>query len=335
MTARALILLTAALCAVLSSCGYIGDPLPPALNIPGRVSDLTAFQRGAKLIIRFTPNFQSADRLTLEKLSAFELRAGPAGQAPFNAETWSAQARAVPVATLSADPVEVETSASDWTGADVIIGVRQLGPTGKPSEWSNLVALKIFEPLEVPSGIAAEPRASSIHLTWKSSRPAPGASWRIYRKAEADPEFKLMGKAETRDWDDTAVEYGAEYNYFVQQVAPAGGGIEAESELSEVTTLKYGDVFPPAVPVGLTVIAGIRTIEVAWSTVPAPDLRGYIVYRASGDQAFAKLGDIVTSPSYTDRSVDPGKSYRYRVSAIDQLGNESAPCGAVEAVAPN
>ena len=39
-------LVAAAAAALLAGCGYIGDPLPPLLNIPARVTDLTAVQRG-------------------------------------------------------------------------------------------------------------------------------------------------------------------------------------------------------------------------------------------------------------------------------------------------
>jgi len=43
-----------ALAAVLSGCGYVAGPLPPLANIPARVTDLAAVQRGGKLIVQFT-----------------------------------------------------------------------------------------------------------------------------------------------------------------------------------------------------------------------------------------------------------------------------------------
>jgi len=334
VTVRAASPLIVLCAAFLPSCGYIGDPLPPALNIPARISGLTAFQRGGKLIVRFTPNFESTDKLILKSLT-IDLRAGPAGPPPFDVNAWAARARAIPAPAASPEPVEAEAPISGWLGQDVIVAARALGPTGKPSEWSNLVVLKILEPLEIPSCIRVEARAASIHLSWSGGRAVDGAGWRILRQAEGETEFQLVGKTPQPEWDDSDVHYGATYSYRIQKTAIAGANSEAESEMSQAVSIKYADVFAPAVPAGVTALAGINTIEVAWPPVPAPDLRGYIVYRASGGDAFVRLGDIVVNPSYTDRDVAPGKRYRYRISTVDQLGNESAPSAPVEAVAPN
>ena len=320
---------------LLSSCGYIGDPLPPSLNIPLRISDLTATQRGDKLRIHFTPTLESTDHLTLKSLSAIELRAGPAGPPPFDTNVWSAQARAIPVPVNAAESTDVEAPITGWAGSDIVMAVRTIGPTGRPSEWSNLVVLKIYAPLQVPEGIRTEPRAATIHLSWNGGNAVPGAGWRILRRGEKETEYLPAGKSTEPQWDDPNVQYGNTYSYVIQKTAPAGGSAEAESELSRAVVVTYRDQFAPAVPSGLTAIAGIKSIEVAWISVPAPDLKGYQVYRSTGESPFAKLGDTVTTPSLSDRAVEPGTRYRYRVTAIDQLGNESAPSDPVDAVAPN
>lgn len=334
MTVRAACFLVVLCAAFLPSCGYIGDPLPPALHIPMRISNLTAFQRGGNLIVRFTPDFQSTDRLTLKSLT-IDLRAGPAGPPPFDVNEWASRARAIPAPAAAPEPVEVEAPVSGWSGQDVVVAARSLGPTGKPSEWSNLVVLKILEPLETPTGIRLEARAAAIHLAWSAGRPVEGSGWRVFRQAEGETEFQLVGKTTRPEWDDGDAHFGATYSYRIQKTAPAGANSEAESEPSQPVSVRYADVFAPAVPAGVTALAGVNTIEVAWPPVPAPDLRGYIVYRAAAGEAFAKLGDIVVNPSYTDREVVPGKRYRYRISSVDQLGNESEPSAPVEAAAPN
>lgn len=50
-------------CLGMLGCGYVGDPMPPALNIPMRVIDLNAEQVGARMKLRFT-----IPDLTTEKL---------------------------------------------------------------------------------------------------------------------------------------------------------------------------------------------------------------------------------------------------------------------------
>jgi fibronectin type 3 domain-containing protein len=58
------------------------------------------------------------------------------------------------------------------------------------------------------------------------------------------------------------------------------------------------------------------------------------VYRSADGQPPARLGELVTTPAYSDRVVQSGKRYRYEVTAVDQKGNESARSAPVEATAP-
>jgi fibronectin type 3 domain-containing protein len=63
-------------------------------------------------------------------------------------------------------------------------------------------------------------------------------------------------------------------------------------------------------------------------------LAGYRLYRAVADGALEKIADIPDAPSYSDHKVESGKRYRYAVSSVDRLGNESKPSEAVEIAAP-
>ena len=49
-------MLGAAACAIVfvSGCAYVGDPKPPTLDIPQRVTDLRATEYGAKILVGFT-----------------------------------------------------------------------------------------------------------------------------------------------------------------------------------------------------------------------------------------------------------------------------------------
>ncbi len=84
------------------------------------------------------------------------------------------------------------------------------------------------------------------------------------------------------------------------------------------------DTFAPAVPAGLTVLSGVSSVELAWERNLDKDLRGYQVYRATGDGPMERIASLVESPAYSDKAVESGKSYHYAVSAVDQAGNESA-----------
>ena len=82
-----------ALC--LFGCGYPGEPLPPLLNIPQRVTDLAAVERGSKIIVQFTVPKLTTESVVIKGPLHFDLRAGERGPAPFDTNAWRGQHSAV------------------------------------------------------------------------------------------------------------------------------------------------------------------------------------------------------------------------------------------------
>lgn len=95
------------------------------------------------------------------------------------------------------------------------------------------------------------------------------------------------------------------------------------------------DLEPPAPPTGLTINdPGTGTsIFLVWNPNTEPDLLGYRVYRAVStdadappEEAYQRLGsDAVDTrvPEYNDNTVIRDVYYFYRITAVDQSGNES------------
>jgi fibronectin type 3 domain-containing protein len=155
----------------------------------------------------------------------------------------------------------------------------------------------------------------------------------VYRQAEGEEQPRLVATANGRDWTDATAEFGKKYSYLIQTAATAGDG-EAESEISAAKSITYEDKFPPAPVAGFAAIPGVNSVELAWDRATEADLKGYLVYRALEGGAFERLGELQTSPSCRDTTAVAGKKYRYRVTAVDVAGNESAPSEAVEIIAP-
>jgi fibronectin type 3 domain-containing protein len=116
--------------------------------------------------------------------------------------------------------------------------------------------------------------------------------------------------------------------------------LELKGEPSPPETIAYRDVFPPTIPAGLAAIPGGGfgqpvAIDLSWSPSPEQKTRGYNVYRADGDSdAFVRMNErLLAGPAYRDLKVTAGRGYRYRVTAVDGLGNESKPSAEVRETA--
>src|SRR6185295_12489938 len=103
------------------------------------------------------------------------------------------------------------------------------------------------------------------------------------------------------------------------------------SEISAIVRITPTDTFPPAVPTGLTAVAGVNSIELAWDRSTEEDFAGYQVYRSNDGSAPERIAGLIDAPTFSDRAVELGKKYSYAVTAVDRIGNESARSMTAEA----
>jgi hypothetical protein len=320
---RVLVALLAAL--LLTSCGYIGDPLPPLANVPLRVGDLAAIQRGGRIIAHFTVPLRTTEGFPIPRPLTLDLRIG-AGTEQFEENQWASRARHIPAPVVSGPLATYEIPAAEWTGKEVVLGVRITAANGKQSGWSNWAIVPVIAAPETPQSVTAISTAQGVQVSWR----APGAAFRVLRKTGA-AAYATVAEVESSPWTDTATEYGKPYTYIVQTIAKLNGSKQAESDLSEEATVVPEDKFAPAVPAGLRADAVTASIELAWDRNTEPDLAGYRIYRAVGDGPLEKVADTSQVPTYSDRAVEHGKTYRYSISAVDRVGNESARSAPVAA----
>ncbi len=139
----------------------------------------------------------------------------------------------------------------------------------------------------------------------------------------------LLATASRTEYADTTTQFGTAYEYLVQALQD-----RAESEISQPVSITPRDVFPPAVPAGLSAVGGVGSIELVWERNTDADLRGYRVYRAAESGSLERIAEFTEAPAYSDRQVQAGKKYRYAVSALDIDENESKLSDAVEVTAP-
>ncbi|HEX4276211.1 MAG TPA: hypothetical protein VHZ74_12700 [Bryobacteraceae bacterium] len=305
-----------------AGCGYVGEPLPPALRRPVRVVDLAAVEHGSKIVIRFTIPKVTTENLPIKGKPDVDLRIGPAPD-PFQLAEWQRTAERVTV-DQKGTPAQAEVDAAKFVGKDVYIAVDVRGPHGRSAGPSNFVRLPVVRPLPMPEAVAAKDAPDAVALAWKATAP----EFRIFRKLQGAPELTQLGTSTMPSYLDKTIEYGKTYSYYVQSIQKTGDTY-AESEVSSIDTFTPVDKFPPAVPVGLSPVPGTQSIELVWQPNSEKDFASYRVYRDG-----QRIGDNVTAPVFSDRNVKQGVKYAYQISAVDTTGNESAKSAAAESALP-
>ena len=158
----------------------------------------------------------------------------------------------------------------------------------------------------------------------------------IWETDEAADAFVHYGAGESLDQVFGRVELGMSHRVVLAKLEPnttyrfkaasvdlAGNGPTESAELS-LTTLAEPDQTAPAVPGDLTGSSpGAGPVDLRWQEVSDDDVVGYNVYRAPGTEDFGLLAGPVAAATYLDHGlVEPGE-YRYRITAVDRVGNES------------
>lgn len=311
---------------LLTGCGYVGEPLPPRLNIPQPIRDLIAVERGNLIIVQFTLPTLTTEGVGIRPPLVLDLRIGEQGAGEFHLEEWAPHARQLGEGPVENGRARYEIPAAPWIGKQIVIGARTRIGSGRESDWSNLLAFTVIPLPAAPRDLKAENVREGVRLTWTGAAP----SYRVFRRADKETGFSPAATVDSAEYIDRGAEFGKPVHYRVQAVAKSGAA-DVESGESPEIAFTPQDIFPPAAPAGLIAVATNNTVELTWDRNPEPDLGGYRVYRAVGDGSFELLAEINEIPSYTDRKVESGKQYRYTVAAVKKsgvAGGQSAPVAA-------
>ncbi|MGB9456646.1 MAG: hypothetical protein WCB12_11410 [Bryobacteraceae bacterium] len=317
------------LAAVLSGCGYVAGPLPPLVNIPARVIDLAAVQRGGKLIVQFTVPHLTTESVTIKQPPSFDLRIGP-GSAPFSATQWASDAKRIPPVVAAVGTLaRYEVPCAEWTGKGVTIAVRVVGANGKDAGWSNFANVDVIPPPEQPTDVRAEMTRGGLRLTWR----ARGGHFRVLRAEAASERYDQVAEVTQPEWTDANVEFGTRYRYLIQTFVPQSDNRAAESDLPEPLAVTPEPLPPPA-PSGLRAVAAPNSIELAWDAAAETGIKGHRVYRSLAGGAFKLVAETGAVPTYSDHAVEHGKTYRYAVAAVGTSGKEGPQSAPLEITLP-
>ena len=190
-------------------------------------------------------------------------------------------------------------------------------------------------PLQVQdSTLPAAPAAPSIvagdgsaTLTWQPNTEPDVRDYRIFRKPAAETAWATdpVGTTTGRTFTDSGLVNGTEYEYRLTAVDTSDNE-SSPSPSVKATPRPAPDTVSPLAPKSFTASAGDGSVALGWAPNDESDLAGYRVYRQSADgswPATALHQASAPSTAWTDTSVTNGRSYTYRVTALDVTGNES------------
>lgn len=306
-----------------ASCGYVGPVLPPSPEIPAAITDLSAVERGDKIIITFTTPPRTTDGVAITKLSEIDLRVATAEETPEAGKSYSVD---LPSPSDREDPqskpVTYSIPVSDFTSRRISVFVRtSVKKTGHFSSWSKAAVFDVLPPLQQPV-VHAEGSANGIVLNWAAGN---DAQYLIQRQGPSDKQPINLATVKENHYVDVSALFDTEYRYTV--TAKQGA---AESLPSQGITYLAKDIYPPVTPTGLTVVAGPDAVDLAWQRNAEPDFQGYYIYRSIDNGPYQKQGGLVNQPTYVDHNVEHGKTYSYKISAIDKKANESGQSSPAE-----
>ncbi|HEX4642764.1 MAG TPA: hypothetical protein VH161_04830 [Candidatus Acidoferrales bacterium] len=356
-------------CALIAGCAAPGDPVARHPVVPTAVADLGARQYGSAFVLAFTLPTRSLDRQALAEHPSIEIYRAelPPGSVPDKQTAWQL-AYTVPSEQVETylrgnrvefhDPLAPDEF-SRAAGSSLAYKIRTREARARESADSNMVTERIYPAPEAPRDVRINVTATAVTLSWAEAAMPPSASARVYRvyrgvsegsvenlprdisQVKLKSPLELAGSSSTTEFRDVHFEFGTDYVYTVRSAAQFGATF-VESADSAPIVLTPREIFPPAAPTNLELTVMPATpqaaayVELSWEISSEADLAGYSVYRSDvADSPGERVStEILPSPTFRDTSVASGKHYFYRVSAVDQAGNESSKSSAAEADIP-
>jgi hypothetical protein len=362
-------LAVAALAAALmmAGCGTPAAPQPPSLKLPVPVADLAASRTGNHVTLTWTTPKKSTDKLLLKgDVDGFVCRKEAAVSACAAA---GGELELAPGAEGSfTETLPAELAAGAQRPLSYFVELRN--HNGRSAGLSNPAVVLAGEAPAPVANLSAELRKTGVVLRWASAQDS--STIRLHRKLlnpqpakpKQDQQGLLTPQPELVEQNllvdscapdggkggcralDSSIRFGQVYEYRAQRVARVtveGKTLELAGQLSAPVRVEARDIFPPAVPTGLAAVATTgdngtgNAIDLSWQPVTDADLAGYFVYRREGDAVWQRISPAapLVPPAFHDAQIQPGHSYRYAVSSINQGGNESARSTETEESVPN
>jgi len=332
---------------LLASCGNVGAPLPPLIQIPVPVSDLAIQQFGKSATLSWTLPKLNTDGSTATTVATVEIyrlasdRNQPAPDSKSfaqSAQLWKSIPKQVLATYPQGEKLSISDTFQELEARDIFqrslhYALKVVNNKKQDAGLSNIISVSVIPLPTSPENLHVV-SLGELHteLGWDiptlnidGSAVKPPTEFNIYRRADSQaPETRLnQSLVKEGRFKDESIELGKSYVYSVRAVVETPSG-SVEGEDSQPLEVTNTDTYPPKSPSEVTAISSGQEISLVWLPNTEPDLTGYWIYRSGPDKSFQRLQDqLLTTASIIDKSVEKGQTYFYRVKAVDQKGNES------------
>jgi hypothetical protein len=352
-------LLLTAFC--LLACGKRRPPLPPIERVQQRTELLSGVQRGNQVILSWPAiqrNASDQSVQSIRRIDVYRLAENPRAPLGLTEEEFAARATLIGSVTYdqikSGTPVLTYTDTLELAGAPARLryAIRYVNASGQRAAFSNFLLLEPAARIaQAPTMIASgnEVGENAITISWQppvanidGSTPVNLLGYNVYRLDEDQTEIREpinSSLVSGTQYSDNNFKFGESYRYVVRAVSLGTEGAQVESLNSNDISVSPRDIFPPSAPASITVAAAPGRLSIFFPANPEADVAGYNIYRSTDPDLpkaqWNKLNSaLLTRTTFQDERVESGKRYYYYLTAVDQVGNVSAPSEVVSETVP-
>jgi fibronectin type 3 domain-containing protein/type II secretory pathway pseudopilin PulG len=173
--------------------------------------------------------------------------------------------------------------------------------------------------------VEALPEGAAVKLTWVLQQGTEIEGYKLYYRNNLNQsdEFYLLAEFDKNsdEYLHTGLVNDLQYFYKLQTF----DAIPNYSPFTSIHSVTPSDILPPNKPVGLKIelIETGRAVKLSWKSNTDEDLEGYRVYRSLTTTYSLVMAVGADTTSVIDTGLENKQTYRYYITAIDEVPNES------------
>ncbi len=215
--------------------------------------------------------------------------------------------------------------------ADLYIGNGISLSVNRDKDWYTRLEKTSYIMVARPTGVTttglkSKATKTGVQLSWKTTFGA--TKYEVYRSTSKTGNYTLLTTTANTSFLDTTTKTGKTYYYKVRAYYKSAKTYYAT--YTSVVSAKALKITKLPTTTATIKSTSTKKIKVGWSGISGAT--SYKVYRSTKESSGYKLVATVTSKSYTDKDVEAGKTYYYKIVATDGK-KSSAKSVAVSAAA--